>query len=96
VTADEMSVWFAYHSDMSGVVPFATEIDALRYANQWSMQVKRVSYGDADWRNREEGAPPRAGGWLDCTCGHNASRHGHWRLECAAVNCACRQFNRAR
>jgi hypothetical protein len=30
-----------------------------------------------------------------CTCGHIASRHGHHRLECAAVDCTCARFEDA-
>lgn len=47
-------VWLAYYSDMSGVVPFSTEVAALRHAVQHHMQVKYARFGDDDWRNRDD------------------------------------------
>lgn len=38
-------VWVAYCSDRSGIYPFATEIEALRYANGYCMAVKFVAFG---------------------------------------------------
>lgn len=38
-------VWVAYHADWSAVVLFATEVKALRYAVENSMQVKFMEYG---------------------------------------------------
>jgi len=37
--------WVAYNADDSGTTLFATEIDALRYAVSFGMQVKFVEYG---------------------------------------------------
>ena len=38
-------VWVARYSDMSGVVPFATELDAYRHANGTTMEVVLVPWG---------------------------------------------------
>lgn len=37
--------WVAYYLDMSAAAVFATEVDALRYAQSNSMEVKFVEYG---------------------------------------------------
>ena len=37
--------WVAYYPDMSGVYPFATELEARRHAAGSSMDVKFVPYG---------------------------------------------------
>ena len=37
--------WVAYHLDMSGVYPFATELEARRHASGSGMDVKFVPYG---------------------------------------------------
>lgn len=38
--------WVAYYLDMRAVAVFATEVDALRYAQSNSMEVKFVEYGE--------------------------------------------------
>lgn len=38
-------VWVARYSDMSGVVPFATELDAYRHANGTTMDVVLAPWG---------------------------------------------------
>ena len=43
---NESGVWIAYYSDRSGVVPFGSEIEALRYAVDKSMTVRRVPFGE--------------------------------------------------
>ena len=43
--APPRGVWVAYNADDSGITPFATEIDALRYAVNLGMAVKFVEYG---------------------------------------------------
>lgn len=47
-TTDEASagVWIARHSDWSGIAVFATEIEALRYAVDHSMQVAFMTWGE--------------------------------------------------
>lgn len=46
-------VWMAYWSDNSGApVPFATELDALRYAIDRMMHVRFAPFGDDDWMRR--------------------------------------------
>lgn len=40
-------VWIAYHTDYSDAVIFEKEIDALRYAVDNSMKVKKVSNGQS-------------------------------------------------
>ena len=56
-TEREGGVWLAYNYDGSNVAPFATEIEALRYALGYSMQVIWCPYGstlnDADNAKRE-------------------------------------------
>jgi hypothetical protein len=50
----EDGVWVAYYSDGSDFVVFAEEIEALRYALGYQMNVKFVRYGDPDWMNRKD------------------------------------------
>ena len=50
--------WIAYHPDGSGWVIFATELEALRYALPYSMQVKFARFGDPDWKTRDDPTPP--------------------------------------
>jgi hypothetical protein len=38
--------WMAYLSDMSSLVIFPTEIEALRHAVEQGMQVKRLGWGE--------------------------------------------------
>jgi len=38
-----VTIWIAYHMDWSGFAIFETEIEALRYAVEHSMQVKAVA-----------------------------------------------------
>lgn len=38
--------WLAYYSDYSGFAVFATEIEALRYAVDRSMQVEFKNWGE--------------------------------------------------
>lgn len=38
-------VWMAYYSDHSGYAPFASELDALRYANGAGMDVEFTPWG---------------------------------------------------
>ena len=38
-------VWMCFHWDRSSCVPFATEIEALRYACEKKTEVKYVEYG---------------------------------------------------
>ena len=45
VSAPADGVWVARYSDISGVVPFATELDAFRHANHTSMEVVHVPWG---------------------------------------------------
>lgn len=45
-------VWVAYNYDGSAFVPFATELEALRYAADFHMPVKFVALGDPDWMNK--------------------------------------------
>lgn len=49
VETQPAGVWVAFYYDGSAFVPFATEIEAYRHANSYSMQVKFVRYGDAEW-----------------------------------------------
>lgn len=44
-TSDRGGVWLAYYSDRSGAAIFATEIEALRHAVEWSMAVRFVLFG---------------------------------------------------
>lgn len=39
------TVWFAYHTDLSGFAVFLDELEALRYAVENSMQVREVTQG---------------------------------------------------
>ena len=39
--------WVAYYYDMSAVVIFAEEIDALRHAQQNQMALKFVKFGES-------------------------------------------------
>lgn len=39
-------VWVAYYLDKSACVPFATELDALRFAVDRSMSVRFVRFGE--------------------------------------------------
>lgn len=39
-------VWVAYYPDYSGIIPYASEMDALRAANGTSMEVKYVKFGE--------------------------------------------------
>lgn len=52
VPESEDGVWLAYYSDSSAVVPFASELEALRHAISYSMSVRFVRFGDADWHTR--------------------------------------------
>jgi hypothetical protein len=45
-------VWVAFNWGGSAFVPFATELDALRYASSYSMTVRFAQFGDEDWMNR--------------------------------------------
>jgi hypothetical protein len=38
-------VWVAHFADWSGFVFFPTELEALRHAVEWSMQVTHVAWG---------------------------------------------------
>lgn len=38
--------WLAYYGDFSAMAAFAEEVEALRYAVDKSMMVKRVTWGD--------------------------------------------------
>lgn len=58
-------VWIAYHSDGSGFVVFASEVEALRYALPYAMQVKFALFGDPDWKTRDD-PPPQSPPPLVC------------------------------
>jgi hypothetical protein len=58
-------VWIAYHSDGSGLVVFASELEALRYALPSGMQVKFALFGDPDWKTRDD-PPPQSPPPLVC------------------------------
>jgi hypothetical protein len=45
-------VWVAFNSDGSAFVPFATEIEALRYALPYAMAVTFARYGDDEWMQK--------------------------------------------
>jgi hypothetical protein len=38
-------VWIAYYSDLSSVVPFRNEVDALRHAVEHSMLLRFLEFG---------------------------------------------------
>jgi hypothetical protein len=42
----ETGVWCAYYYDMSSVVPFPDELQALRYAVENQAQVRLVPWGE--------------------------------------------------
>ena len=42
---DGWHFWLAYYSDFSSLVAFPTEIEALRYAVERHMQVKKICWG---------------------------------------------------
>jgi len=46
---EESGVWVAFNYDGSAFVPFATELEALRYASNYQMPVTFVHYGDDAW-----------------------------------------------
>jgi hypothetical protein len=52
VPAPPEGVWLAYNQSGSAVVPFATEIEALRYALGLTYAVKFAEFGDDDWRRK--------------------------------------------
>jgi len=45
ITPDTLGVWVAMYSDRSSVVPFASELDALRHAVGNCMSVVFVQFG---------------------------------------------------
>ena len=56
----EWGAWVAYYSDMSDVVVFATELEALRYAVAHSMEVVWVRSGQALDEARAAGRAERS------------------------------------
>jgi hypothetical protein len=48
-TEDPQGVWVAFNWDGSAFVPFATELEAYRYAAPYHMNVRFVAYGDHEW-----------------------------------------------
>jgi hypothetical protein len=42
---DDSGVWVAFNYDRSSVIPFSTEVEALRYANSNYMHVKKLIFG---------------------------------------------------
>lgn len=46
MTTEPEGVWIAYYPDGSSVVPFATEIEALRYAVEHKMEARKVLWGE--------------------------------------------------
>ena len=47
--SDEPGCWVAFNWDGSAFVPFAEEVEALRYALSLHMSVSFVHFGDEDW-----------------------------------------------
>lgn len=43
---DRSGVWLAFHSDWSGIAVFATEIEALRHAQEHTMTVEFRQWGE--------------------------------------------------
>ena len=43
---DPAGVWVAYFRDRSSIVPFWKEIDALRYAVEYGMNVRWAQFGE--------------------------------------------------
>lgn len=65
-------VWLAYYSDMSGVVPFCSEVEALRHAVQHGMQVKFARFGDDEWRTSPDPKPEQSPTYPGLTWNHPA------------------------
>lgn len=42
-------IWVAFNWDGSAFVPFATEIEAYRYASGYHMNVMFVEFGNSEW-----------------------------------------------
>lgn len=53
-TAARDGVWIAFNWDGSAFVPFASELDAYRYAAGYGMTVKFARFGDEDWKTRPD------------------------------------------
>lgn len=44
------TVWFAYYTDLSGFAAFRSEMEALRFAVEHSMRIKRIQLPCEDVR----------------------------------------------
>jgi hypothetical protein len=53
-------VWVAFNWDGSAFVPFASELEAYRYASGLMMNVRFARYGDDEWMRGPEKRPDDA------------------------------------